>query len=305
MLRALAFNGLVRAVVAETTTAVESLRQIHDPSPTVTAAMGRVATGALLLAATLEKVTRREPVLTVRFAGDGPVGNIVATASPRGWVRCLVDNPHASAPARPDGKLDVRGVVGSSGTLEVARDVGSGVPYSGIVPIVSGEIGEDFAHYLNESEQTPSAVALGVFVVPQGKASHAGGYLIQLLPGLADETRNRLERRIRKMDAVTTLFRNGVSPDDLVERLFPEGCQILDRQQVDFRCGCSMEKVERALKLLGSEEVRSLWRQSSQEPVSLTCHFCRSEYAVSPQTLQRLLDELRSDAAGEIDQPQA
>jgi len=297
LLKVVAFDGRVRAVVAETTQAVEELRRIHDASPTVTAALGRVATGAMLLAASLEKVTRREPVLTLKIAGDGPAGTMMATASPAGWMRALVDNPQAMTPARSDGKLDVRSVVGTSGTVEVARDLGTGVPYQGVVPIVSGEIAEDLVHYLAESEQIPSAVGLGVHVVPEPRVTHAGGYLLQRFPDMAEDEVAELEGRISSLGAVTKRLRDGETLDDLVGELFPQGCQVLERQQVRFHCGCSMDRVERALKLLGAAEISGLIRHSRTEPVSLTCHFCRAAYPVTPDRLKRLLSELASDAS--------
>ncbi|UCF67004.1 MAG: Hsp33 family molecular chaperone HslO [Acidobacteriota bacterium] len=295
LLKVIAFNGQVRGVVAETKSVVERLRQVHDTGPTVTAALGRVATGALLLAAMLEKVTEREPVLTVRVAGDGPAGAVLATASPHGWVRGFAENPRLGAPTREDGKLDVGSVVGSSGTFEVTRDPGYGIPYRGVVPLRTGEIGEDLAYYLKESEQTPSAVGLGVFLVPEGKVTHAGGFIMQLMPGVDDEDAAELEQRVLDFGAVTTRFREGATPKDIATEIFPRGCQIVERTHVRFRCGCSMQRVERALKLLGTSEVRSVLAQSLQEPVFLTCEFCHKSYPAKPALLQRLLAELRRE----------
>jgi molecular chaperone Hsp33 len=305
LLKIVAFGGNVRVVVADSTRAVEELRRIHDSSPTVTAALGRVATGALLLASTLEKVTRREPVLTMRVSGDGPAGTLLATASPAGWLRALVQNPHVTAPGRADGKLDVSAVVGARGTLEVARDLGVGVPYQGVVELVSGEIGEDIAHYLAESEQLRSAVGVGVHVLPEARVAHAGGYLVQLLPGVAEDDAAELETRVRALGAVTTRLREGFTADDIARELFPDGCQILERQRVKFRCGCSQDRVERAVKLLGSGEIRELIVQSRTEPVYLTCHFCRRSYPVTPVTLHRLLQELSHEASANDGRAQA
>jgi molecular chaperone Hsp33 len=166
LIRGFALQGRARVLAAETTGVVEALREIHEPSRTVTAAMGRVATGALLMAAGLEKATAREPMVTIEVSGDGPAGKIMATASPTGWVRSFVANPAADAERITAGKLNVAGVVGTSGFLVVTRDTGASDPYRGVVPLFSGEIAEDLAVYLNESEQTPSAVLLGVLVGP-------------------------------------------------------------------------------------------------------------------------------------------
>lgn len=295
---ALAFDGRARVVVAETTGVVERLRAIHDTGPTLTAALGRLATGALLMAATLEKVTEREPVLTVKVEGDGPAGRLIATASPLGWVRAFAENPRAGAATRADGKLDVAAVVGRSGTLEVVRDPGIGVPYRGVVELVSGELAQDLAHYLTESEQLPAAVGLGVYVVPQGRVEHAGGFIVQALPGLGEEGTAELEERVRALGPVTRRLREGDSADDIVRALLPAGGRVLARRAVQFRCGCSEDRVERALKLLGAEEVKKVLAQARREPVFLTCHFCHRQYPASPRLLERLLRELEAEGRG-------
>jgi len=295
MIRAMALDGRARVVAARTTQTVERLRSIHEPSPTVTAALGRVATGALLLVAALEKVTGREPMLTVEIDGGGPAGRLLATASPSGWVRATVANPRATSETRPDGKLDVAAVVGTSGQLVVTRDPGIGEPYRGVVPVVSGEIAKDLAYYLSESEQHPSAVALGVHVVPEVRVEHAGGYLVQLLPGVPDDEAAALAGRVAELGAVTPRMREGEGPEAWLERLFPDGFDILERIPVRFHCGCSRDRVERALKLLGAEEVRQLLDRSRTEPCILTCEFCRTEYTVPPEDLARLLAEIEEE----------
>lgn len=296
IVRALGLGGRARAVAAETTATVERLRAIHDPSPTVTAALGRIATGALLLAASLEKPTGHEPVITLEVEGDGPAGRFIATASPAGWVRATVDHPEAQAEPRPDGKLDVAAVVGDSGTLIVTRDPGIGEPYRGVVNLVSGEIAKDLARYLDESEQTPAAVLLGVFVVPTPSVQHAGGLMVQLLPGVSDAEARELARRVAGLETVTTQLRAGRGPKDWLWALFPEDLELLDTTPAFFRCGCSRERVERALKLLGEAEIRSLLDQSLVEPVELVCGFCRTAYTVPRDDLARLLLEVEQES---------
>lgn len=293
--RVLALEGRARVLGARTSGLVEELRRIHEPTPAATAALGRLATGALLLAATLEKVTHREPVLTVEVEGNGPLGRIVATASPAGWVRAFTRHPGANAPAREDGKLNVSGVVGSQGSFSVVRDVGYGQPYRGTVPLVSGELAKDLAHYLNESEQTPSAVVLGVFVSGEGRVTQAGGYLVQLLPGVSDEEAAELTERVRELGEVTRRLRSGAGPLEWFNSLFPEGFDIIERYPVEFRCGCSIDRVERALKLLGRKEVTELLEQALKKPVGVTCEFCRRAYSLDYQALAGLLLELDSD----------
>jgi len=251
VIRAVGLGGRARAVVAETTNAVEELRRLHDPSPEVTAAVGRLATGALLLASTLEKITAREPLLTVEVDGAGPVGRLVATASPAGWVRAMAANPLATGKPRDDGKLDVSGVVGVAGQLIVTRDSGIGEPYRGVVELVSGELAKDLAYYLSESEQSPAAVVLGVKCLREGRVASAGGLLVQLLPGVSDKEALALTDRIRALGAVSSRLSVGQGPREWLAKIFPEGCAIVGEVPARFFCGCSMERVERALKLLG------------------------------------------------------
>ncbi len=292
LLRCVALEGRVRVVVADASDTVEELRRIHDPSPTTTAALGRVATGALLMAASLEKVTTREPLLTIELNGDGPAGRFLATASPAGWVRAMVANPHATAESVVDGKLNVAGVVGTRGELAVTRDPGVGEPYRGVVPLRSGEIAQDVAHYLNDSEQTPAAVVLGVHVLPEGRVDNAGGVLVQLLPGVSDDQARTLTQRVRELGAVTARMVAGQGPQDWLRLLFPDGLEILEETPVRFHCGCSRERVETALRLLGAAEIRELLRDNPDRPTRLTCEFCQTVYEVPPERLAELLLEL-------------
>ncbi len=298
LIRATGFGGRIRAVAAATTATVERLREIHDPSPTVTAALGRIATGALLLAATLEKTTARAPVVTVEVEGDGPAGRFLATASPEGWVRATVANPYAEAPSRSDGKLDVSSVVGRSGRLAVTRDPGAGEPYRGVVELVSGEMAKDFAHYLNESEQTPAAVALGVFMVPHGRVEHAGGFTLQILPGVGEAEAAELTRRVTALGTVTERMRAGEGPAEWLSALFPDSLQVLEMGSARFLCGCSRGRVERTLLLLGEHEIRELLERSLTQEVDLKCEFCKTVYDVPRDDLARLLLEVESETAG-------
>jgi molecular chaperone Hsp33 len=290
----LALDGRVRAVAARTTATAERLRRIHDPSPTVTAALGRVAAGAQLLAATLEKRSGREPVLTVEIDGGGPAGKLVATASPAGWVRAMVANPASAAPPRADGKLDVAAVVGTRGTVRVTRDLGFGRPYAGEVPLVSGEIGEDLASYLTRSEQTPAALALGVHVVPEGRVAHAGGYLIQILPGVSQQEAGEIEERARSLGAVTGRLREGAGPDRWLEHLFPDGWDLVERRSVRFHCGCSRERVDEAVRLVGAEILDELEADARAGDARLTCHFCRTDYLLDLEDVTRLRAEIEA-----------
>jgi molecular chaperone Hsp33 len=185
--------------------------------------------------------------------------------------------------------------VGDRGHLIVTRDPGIGEPFRGVVPLFSGEIAKDFAFYLSESEQTPAAVALGVYVVPAGRVSHAGGLLVQLLPGVSDDEADDLGRRVTRMGSITTALHRGDGPEQWLHRLFPEGFDVLDRTTARFRCGCSAERVEAALKLLGAGEIEDMLRRSHTKPEAVVCEFCRTSYSLSRQQLERLLAEVHAE----------
>lgn len=295
VIQGLGLGGRVRAIAADTSRTVERLRQIHEPRPTATAAMGRVATGALLLASGLEKATAREPLVTLEADGGGPAGRIIATASPRGWLRAWVANPDADAPRTEEGKLDVGAVVGVKGQLIVTRDPGYGEPYRGVVPLFTGEIGEDLAVYLNESEQTPSGVLLGVLVGADASVLNSGGIVVQVLPGVSSDEAAGLTRRLLDLGAVTDRLSEREGPEAWIERIFPGGFEQHQRTEVEFRCGCSLDRVERALKLLGQKEIQSIINDAGDEVTELKCEFCKTVYPVSRRELQRLLDEVRAE----------
>lgn len=292
LVRGLGLGGRVRAVAAETTAAVQELRRIHEPTRTVTTALGRLATGALLLAASLEKVTRREPLLTLEVNGDGPAGRMFATASPAGWVRAFVANPGATVAPTDDGRLDVGSLIGRDGHLSVTRDLGSGRPYRGVVPLFTGEVAQDLAWYLTESEQSPAAVVLSASVEPHGEVSGASGLLLQLLPGVSEDEASALTERVRGLGS---LVESGGGPADWLQALFPSGFDQMETMPVEFRCGCSKERVLSTLRLIGAREVGGLLRDAERGmPTEMTCEFCRTSYEVSVGELRELLDEIVS-----------
>jgi molecular chaperone Hsp33 len=295
LIRAVALDGRARVVAALTTDIAEELRRVHDPSPQVAAALARISTGALLLAATLEKVTSREPVLTLEADGGGPAGRIVATASPAGWVRAMATNPLAATPRKVDGDLDVAGVVGRGGQLAVTRDSGHGDPYRGVVDLVSGDLAKDLAVYLSESEQSPAAVVFGVLVIPEGRVAVAGGMLIQLLPGVSNEEAENLVDHISELGALSSRIADGDGPREWLATVFPDGCTILDEIPVRFLCGCSTERVEAALKLLGVGEIRAAMDEDNDRRAELTCGFCHEKYTLPHKRLRELLAELEAE----------
>ena len=286
LVRATALDERVRAFALNATEVVSELQRRHDTFPAVTAALGRTAMGSLLLAAASLK--EADQVLTIEVKGNGPAGRILATANGAGEVRGLVGNPHVHATG--EGKLNVRGVVGSEGFLSVTRNLGMRDAYQGMVELQSGEIGVDLAFYLAQSEQTPSAVGIGVFVEPDNHVSAAGGYLVQLLPGLADEEIVAIEARIGALPHPTELIRSGEAPEDILRRIFPEGFVELDRYPVRFECPCSRERFSAGIVSLGAEEVRRIIEEEAEPYTEAVCHFCNEHYRFSADEMREILE---------------
>jgi molecular chaperone Hsp33 len=287
LVRATALGGQVRAFALDATGVVQELQRRHGTYPAVTAALGRTAMGALLFAAASLK--EEEQLLTVDVRGDGPVRRILVTADGGGRVRGLVGEPRAHAESR-NGKLNVRGVVGTEGYLAVTRDLGMREPYRGMVELVSGEIGDDLVYYLAKSEQTPSGAGIGVFVRPDLSVEAAGGYLVQLLPGVPEEAVAALEARAASLPHPTELLRGGTRPEEILVRLFPEGYDLLDRYPVSFHCPCSRERFESAIVSLGAEEVRRIIEEEEAPFTEVVCHFCNDAYRFSPGEMRQILD---------------
>ena len=287
LVRATALGERVRAFALNATGVVSDLQKRQDTFPAVTAALGRTAMGALLLGAASLK--EEEQVLSVEVRGGGPAGRIIATANGRGEVRGLVGNPHVHAESIRPGKLNVAGVVGTRGYLSVTKNLGMREPYQGTVELQSGEVGDDLAYYLARSEQTPSAVGIGVFVQPDNTVEAAGGYLIQLLPGLEDEEIAEIEKRISALPHPTTLIREGTTPEQLLERIFPEGYTFGDRYPVRFHCPCSRERFERAIVSLGQAEVAQIIEEEKLPYTEVVCHFCNEAYHFTPAEMQEIL----------------
>jgi molecular chaperone Hsp33 len=279
VVRATAYDGAVRAFAIDTTDVVDELHRRQGTEPAVTAAIGRLATGALLFGAMLKAADHS---VTVRVQGDGPAGTLLAAANGRGDVRGLVVNPTTDIEQVRNGKLNVSGVVGRNGRLTVTRDLGLRHPYVGVVELVSGEIGEDLAHYLASSEQTRSAVGIGVFVQPSGAVEAAGGYMVQLMPGASESAAGEIETRVQSLPHPTTMLRGGDAPEDILSRIFPEGYELGDRTSVRFHCPCSRERVERSLLLLGHSALEEILRNDADRGFTeVVCEFCTERYELT------------------------
>lgn len=295
LVRATAADGGIRTVGVITTRLTEEARQRHQLSYVATAALGRTMSAGLLLASSMKRAESR---VNIRIKGNGPLGGILVDAGLDGTVRGYVDNPSIELPPNPRGKLDVGGAVGHEGYLYVVRDVGYGYPYSSTVELMSGEIGDDLTHYLVSSEQTPSALLLGVFVGAEGVMA-AGGLLLQVLPKAArDEALVKtLESRVAALSGFTPLLREGKTLPQIFEELLGDmGLEVFpETQMVHFHCGCSFDRVLGALKMFGQQELRDMIEQD--DGAEATCHFCGEVYRASSEELEQLITDLKTESS--------
>jgi molecular chaperone Hsp33 len=273
----------VRALACVTTGLVDEARRRHGTWPAASAALGRALTCGALLGAQLKTGQR----LAMKFEGNGPLKKIIVEAESNGVVRGYVGMPQVQM-VTEEGKLDVAGALGRAGFLTVTMDQGLTEPYRGVVQLYTGEIAEDMAYYLTESEQVPSAVGLGVFVEPDNRVSVAGGFLIQTLPPADDRVIDRLMSHIEQMPPITQLLSEGRTPEELLEMLFAGIPYLtLEKRVLAFRCTCSREKIEKALISLGQAELADMIEQEDETEV--TCEFCRERYPFSRAELKRLI----------------
>ncbi|ALA40090.1 MULTISPECIES: Hsp33 family molecular chaperone HslO [Paenibacillus] len=287
LIRGTAMDGRVRAFAVRTTQLVEELRRRHDTYPTATAALGRTLTAGAIMGSMLKGKER----LTIQVKGDGPIGQIVVDANAVGEVRGYVTEPHVHLPSNSMGKLDVAGAVGTEGFIHIIKDLGLKEPYRGSTPIISGELGEDFTYYFAKSEQTPSAVGLGVLVDTDNTVIVAGGFIIQLLPGLNDDEITAIENAVSSIPPVTALLDQGLELDEMLRWMLPD-VRILDELDIHFQCECSRERVEKTLISLGESELEQLIEEEGQAEV--VCHFCNEAYQFNKDELQNLLDQAKS-----------
>jgi len=312
LVHATAADNQLRCMAAVTTSLVGEACRRHRTFPTASAALGRALTGGLLLGSGSKDLEK----ITVHFDCNGPIGNIIAQADPYGNVRGYVSNPQADVTAMNErGKLDVRAIVGG-GMLYVTRDAGFDIglmkePYRGMVPIVSGEIGEDLAYYLLKSEQINSAVSLGVlmtvdsdeeadqvnvisstseFALDRLRVAAAGGFIIQKMPGADEKLVDLLEQRIAQAPLSTEMVRDGLSPVEMLKTVLGElDLMMLEESPAQFRCQCSQERALLIISALGREEIEDMLRKD--KGAELTCHFCNERYSISAEELEQLLSE--------------
>jgi len=288
LIKALAYQGEVRAYAVATTETVGEAQRRHYTWPTASAALGRSMTAGLMLGAML----KGEEKLTIKIEGGGPLGIILVDANAKGEVRGYVTNPQTHLDLNPQGKLDVSGAVGRDGMLSVVKDIGMQDYYTGQVPLVSGEIGEDFTYYLATSEQLPSSVGVGVLVNPDNTIQAAGGFIIQMLPGATEETISEIEERLKTIPPVSTMIQEGLVPEEILERILGQGnVQILEKMPVAFQCPCSKERISTALISLGKKEIEDIIETEGQAEAH--CHFCNERYHFSQAELEGLKEEAK------------
>jgi molecular chaperone Hsp33 len=286
LVRGTGWDGALRVFAVRSTGLVAELQRRHRAYPTAAAALGRAATAGAMMGAMLKDGQR----LTIQVKGDGPLGEIVVDADAEGHVRGYVDHPDVHLPSKTDGKLDVSGAVGNSGQLYVIKDLGLKEPYRGGVPLVSGELGEDFAYYFAVSEQIPSAVGLGVLIDRDGSVLHAGGFIVQVMPGADEKRVEELERAVASMPHVTRLLGEGVTPEGLLRRLVGDELTVHPAPAPVFACRCSRERVERTLLSLGPQELRAIMEEDGRAEVH--CHFCNETYVFELEELKSLLSRM-------------
>ena len=288
LVRGMSMDGFVKVVAIRSTELVRRGAQIHKTAPNATAAFGRVLTAASMMG-NMQKVDNGS--MTLQFKGDGPIGSIVCVSDPTGNVRGYVYEPNVPLVEKHPGKLDVGSTVGKNGTLTVIRDLQMKEPYVGSIPLVSGEIGDDITAYFVQSEQIPTACALGVLVDRDCSVKVAGGYLIQLLPGAPDETIDKLEEGIRRAGAVTAMLDAGLTPEDILGQVMGDlGVLFLETTEVAYKCYCDRDRVTAALISLGRKELEQIADEGKTFPVE--CQFCDTIYSFTPEDIREILKKV-------------
>lgn len=291
LVKALAFEGTIRAYAVRSTETVSEVQRRHGMWPTATAALGRAMTAAVMMGA----MSKGEDKLTIKIEGKGPIGSMIIDANARGEVRGYASNPQTHFDLNEKGKLDVKRAVGTEGMLSVVKDLGLRDFFTGQVPIVSGEIAEDFTEYFVVSEQVPSAVGLGVLVNPDNTVKASGGFIIQVMPGATEETIVKLEERIANVDPISSLIDRGLTPEGILsEVLGSENVEILDRMDVSFECNCSKDRFGNAIIGLGEQEIREMIDEDGKAEAH--CHFCMETYVYPKEELEGFIDEIQSQA---------
>ena len=288
LVRGMTIDGFVKVVAIRSTELVRRGAEIQGTTPNATAAFGRALTAASMMG-NMQKVDNGSMTLQIR--GGGPIGTITVVSDPVGNVRGCVTEPKVPLVEKYPGKLDVGATVGTDGTITVIRDMQMKEPYIGSTALVSGEIGDDVTAYFAQSEQTPTACALGVLVDRDQSVKVSGGYLVQLLPGAPEEVIDKLERGVQKAGAVTPMLDAGLTPEDILGQVCGElGVVFLDTVEVSYKCYCTRQRVESALISLGRKELTEIMEEGKTFPVE--CQFCDTVYTFTPADIRNLLEKI-------------
>lgn len=288
IVRATAANNQIRAFAATTKELVETARAAHNTSPTATAALGRLLTGGAMMGSMMKG---EKDILTLQIKCNGPIKGLTVTADPNGNVKGYVNNPEVMLPPSEKGKLDVGKAVGA-GVLSVIKDMGLKEPYVGQTHLVSGEIAEDLTNYFAESEQVPSAVALGVLMNKNNTVRRAGGFIIQLMPFADEEVIDKLEKKINSITSITALLDQDMTPEMILEEVLGElGVEIMEKSETRFYCNCDKERVEKAIISIGKKDIQEMIDDG--EPIEVNCHFCNEHYHFSVDELKEILKKSR------------
>ena len=284
IVRATAAEHQFRVFAATTRNMVEEARKIHQTSPVATAALGRLLTAGSMMGCMMKG---EKDVLTLQIQCGGPIGGLTVTADSNANVKGYVKNPEVILPPNAKGKLDVAGALGP-GFLNVIRDIGMKEPYNGQTHLVSGEIAEDLTYYFATSEQVPSSVGLGVLLDKENYVRQAGGFIIQVMPFAEETAIDRLEKKLAKIDSVTKMLEQGMTPEDIIEYMLGDlGVEILDTLPAAYHCNCSKERVSSAIASIGRKDLQEMIDDG--EPIEVNCQFCGSHYIFDTEDLQEML----------------
>lgn len=287
IVRATAKEGNIRIIAGITTELVNEGAKLHDTTPVASAALGRMLTAGALIGATLKS---DHEVTTLKIDGGGEIKGITVTTHNNCKVKGVIGNPYVEKELNEKGKLDVGGAVGTNGMLYVIKDLGLKDPYVGQVKIQTGEIAEDFAYYFTVSEQTPSAVALGVLVDRDLSIKAAGGFIIQMLPGADPLLADTVTYRLQDMPAITTLISSGKTIEEILGEIFEDmDLKILDEIHPEYKCDCSKERFEKALISIGKKDLAEIYEDGKDEEI--VCHFCNKKYKFTHDEIGRLIEE--------------
>ena len=289
IIRGTAKDGMVRFVGGITTNLVNEGVSLHECTPVASAALGRMLTACSLMGVQLKS---DKEVITLKINGGGELNGVTVTGHSDGSVKGFVGNPNVDLPLKENGKLDVSGAVGTNGLLYVIKDMGMKDPYVGQVPIHSGEVAEDLAYYYTVSEQTPSAVSLGVLVDTDYSIKVAGGLIIQMMPDADDMLADIITYRLEEIPTLTEMLSEGKTMDEILDYIFGDmDFKLLDETKPEFQCNCSRERVEKALISIGEKELNAIYEEGKNEEIK--CHFCNTGYVFTPEDIKELLEKIK------------